>query len=532
MVGAALASVVLGGPASGTAQSIDVGDSREDYLRLLQLTGDAPLNSFSLRPLVRREDAAPLGSAGGPWRDPFGREPLPSDSDLSISPLEARLRFFANTAFPFVANDGVVWQGRGLTSAVDFGTTLEWRGLRVTAKPMMVYAQNQSFELATVEVEGMPAYAYPWRKIDLPQRFGPDAVWTLDPGQSEIRLSGWGATGGVSTRNLWWGPGIRSAIVMSNNAAGVPHAFVGTRGPRDIGIGTIEANWIWGRLGQSDYFDPTVENDDRFLTGLVVAYSPSFLEGLSLGLTRVYYGAVPPGGLPFSDLFLVFQGVSKDGLITPENPTGDDDKDQLLSLFGRWALPESGFEVYVEWARNDHSGNLTDFLLEPEHSQGYTLGLQKAVPLSGGRRLALRGELTHLEREATFRLRASPVYYAHNIVTQGYTQNGQVIGAGVGPGGNQQHLGVDLYAPWGRLGLVAQRRVQDNDAFYDWAAANGASFDKHDVAFDFVGSGLLFRGDFELGASLMFTRQLNRYFYGPDVSNLNFGLTAHWRPRP
>ena len=115
------------------------------------------------------------------------------------------------------------------------------------------------------------------------------------------------------------------------------------------------------------------------------------LEGLSLGLTRVFYRIVPAGGVPVGDYFSVFQGVRKKTL------AGDDDHDQILSLFGRWVLPESGFEVYFEWARDDHSWEIRDFLLEPEYSQAYTLGLQKAIELSGDRLIALRTEFTHLE---------------------------------------------------------------------------------------------------------------------------------------
>ena len=183
-------SLIVGAPHGGAAQSLDVGDSREALLRLWQLTGDAALNSFSLRPLVSREDEAIHGAGAGPWANPFVLEPLFASSGVEITPLEARLRSFVNTGHPVGANDGVVWQGRGVTAALDLGTTLSWRGLRVTAKPTIVFAQNRVFDLATVEVAGMPECAYPWRRIDLPQRFGPESFWTLDPGQSEVRVSG------------------------------------------------------------------------------------------------------------------------------------------------------------------------------------------------------------------------------------------------------------------------------------------------------------------------------------------------------
>lgn len=519
---------VIGANGEARAQSVHVGDRLEPYLRLLQLTGDAPLGSFSIRPVLLPEGARIEGSEELPWT--VNLEGESGTAGLRVVEVDAELRTFLNTRHPFLRNDGPVWQGKGLTTALDLGGAVRWKAVSLSIRPTLIYTQNSAFDLAPVTIAGMPEYAYPWRRIDMPQRFGSDPFWRLDPGQSELRLSSHGTTVGISTRNLWWGPGIENSITMSNNAGGFPHVFVGTRGPRSIGIGTVEANWIMGRLAQSDYFDPAVESPDRFLTGLVFAYSPSFLDGLSLGFARVFYGAVRDGGQPLSDFFLVLQGVRKRTLATPANPTGDDDTDQMLSFFARWVLSESGFEVYGEWARNDHSVDLTDFLQEPEHSQAYTLGLQKAVELDGRRMLALKGELTHLQREATFLLRASPVYYTHHIVTQGYTHRGQIIGAGIGPGGVQQHVGADLYAPWGKAGVMLQRRVHDNDAFYDWAEASGSSFDNHDVSLDVGVHAMFFRRGFEYGGGVIYTRELNRYFFGPKVNNFNASFSARWHP--
>jgi hypothetical protein len=403
--------------------------------------------------------------------------------------------------------------------------------LSVTLRPKLLYNQNSSFELAPVVVANMTQYAYPWRIIDLPQRFGPDAFWSLDPGDSEIRVGLGPASLGVSTSSLWWGPGLRNAIIMSNNAPGFPHAFLGTHGPLGTPIGAVEATLLWGRLHQTRWFDPFFPNeDDRFITGIVLAYSPSFLAGLTVGLTRVFTMLVPEGGVSLGDYFAVLSGVRKRAMITPSNPTGDDPHDQLASLFGRWVLPNGGFEVYWEWARNDHSWELRDYLLEPEHSQAYTLGLQKGIDLPGRRLLALWAELTHLEADATFQVRPKGTYYAHAPVTQGYTHRGQIIGAGVGPGGNAQHIGADIYAPWGRAGLYVERQVHDNDAYYTWAAENGGASCCHDVSLHVGGHALRFVNDFEVGAAFVMTREYNRYFFGSDLWNVNVALSARWRP--
>jgi hypothetical protein len=525
-VGVAL-SVLLGTAASASGQAVTVADPFEDYLRVLELVGAVEVGSFTVRPLAPRDEGYVAAGAEHPWAswlevDSAGSDGIRLDMDAP------RFRSFANSKFPVGINDGPVWQGRGLTSSLDAGATLRWRGLTATLHPTLLFNENRSFELAAAP----STYAYPWWTIDLPQRYGPDPYWTVDPGESEIRLDGMGLSLGFGSRSLWWGPGLRNAIVMSNNAPGIPHAFVGSDGPVGIGVGTLEARWIWGDLDESGWFEEPVESHDRFITGIVLAYSPSFVTGLSVGMTRVFMRLVPESGVPMGDYFSVFQGFRKKSLVTAGNPDGSDESDQILSLFGRWVLPESGFEVFFEWARTDHSWEVRDFLLEPEYSQASTIGLQKAFSLQGNRILTFWTELTHLAKNSTAFVRpgGNPVYYIHNLVKQGYTQKGQIIGAGIGPGGNAQGIGLELYAPWGRWEAYLQREVKDNDAYYEWSTANGRGACCHDVMYHLGGQALFFVGDFDLGGGFVITREFQRYFYGLDLWNLNLSFSARWRP--
>ena len=513
-------------------QTLTVGDPLEDYLRVLQISGEAEAGSFMVRPWISGDGGSILADDRGPW----ALRQRESDA-LTIVPPE--LRSYANSRFPVGRNDGAVWQGRGFTTAIEGGAALRWRGVTVEVRPTLLYAQNASFELAPVTVPTSSPYAYPWWIIDWPQRFGPDPLWRLDPGQSEIRFETRGLVAGFGSKNLWWGPAIENSIIMSNNAPGFPHAFLGSGRPLRIGIGELEFRWIWGRLQQSGWFDPMfdppVTGESRFITGIAATYAPSFLPGLSVGLTRVFY-SMAGDGVPVSDYFAVFQAVRKKSLVTPENPDGQDEHDQLLSLFGRWVLPESGFEVYGEWARTDHAWELRDFLLEPEYSQAYTLGLQKAIPMDSGSRLTLRGELTHLAMNTTAYLRQSnPIYYYHYPVSPGYTQRGQIIGAGIGPGGNAQSVAADLYTSWGRVGTWLERQVHDNDAYYAIATDPNSTLSTpyccHDVSFHWGTQALWFKGRFDLGAGMIITREFNRYFYGLDLWNLNVSLSAKWHPR-
>src|SRR5207245_1733557 len=175
-------------------------------------------------------------------------------------------------------------------------------------------------------------FSAPWptrpESIDLPVRFGSNAFSRWDYGQSTLDADLGRVTLGFSTENEWWGPGIRNAIVMSTNAAGIPRLFVRTTRPVVTRIGTFEA--------------------------------------------RLFAGALP-----------------------------------------------AGVEVYAEWGRNELPTSLRDFLTAPNHTQGYTLGLQWAQSTGTGSVARIQLEATYLEKSATLRDRPVGTWYTSRAVAQG-----------------------------------------------------------------------------------------------------------------
>lgn len=516
-----------------SAQRLAVGDADEEYLRVLQLLGRAPADaSLLIRPLSMRSALVASDQAGAhPWSDRWGAT-FRARRDGMVHVHDPVIRGVFHSQFPEDRNEGALTPGRYLTGAVDGGVTIRRGGLTVSLRPTAAWVQNSEFPLAPVEVAGQPEFAYPWKRMDAPQRFGPDAYWQMDPGQSEVRIDVRGVSAKVGTTNLWWGPGRHNAILMSNNAAGIPHASLETSRPLDVGIGRLEAQWLFGRLQGTEYWDPAREDRGRYLTGAALAFSPAVpgLHGLSLGAARVFYAEMPEGGLQLGEYFLVFQTPIKASLATPDNPGGDDGRDQMFSAFARWVLPESGFEVYGEWARNDHSDGALGYFLGLGNTQAYTLGLQKATELSGRRILVLHGELTQLDNPADTRVyRARPTYYAHHFVDRGYTQKGQVIGASLGSGGTGQHFGADLYAPWGRASTYFRRMMYDRDAWLNRHVNDlgGGSMDGQAML---GGAVMLFRGSWDLVGELERSWRFNRFFRpGADKANLRLVLRARWR---
>ena len=52
---------------------------------------------------------------------------------------------------------------------------------------------------------------------------------------------------------------------------------------------------------------------------------------------------------------------------------------------------------------------------------------------------------THLEQSADRIVRPAGAWYLHGIILHGYTNKGEVLGAGIGPGSNLQTLDFSVW---------------------------------------------------------------------------------------
>ena len=382
-----------------------------------------------------------------------------------------------NTHAPYGQNDGGLWQGKGYNTSLSAGARLEAYGFELTVKPQLSFSQNAAFayiqpNYPAVDSSGNPSVYdgkaamygyYGVTSVDAPQRFGNRAFWNFDWGDTEIRWSWHGLTVGFGTQAVWLGPANLNPILHSNNAASYPKFDIGLRKtPVTIPglgwyIGDIEFRTWWGKLSESDFFDNDSSNDHNLLSGLSVAWSlPGIFTGLTLGVNRTMLSK-------WNDM----DGYSLFEILVPSLGTsgGDDISDQRFSATVDYVLPKVGMELYFEWARNDFSPNLDFIIRYPFHTQAWTLGAKKAFDLPMDMQLQMILELTHLECSADYDRLIDwySSFYVHHLITQGYTNGGQWLGAGIGTGGNSQYLGFRLYYKRGSVDLFIQRQNPDLD---------------------------------------------------------------------
>ena len=437
-----------------------VGSVAEDRARLEQLGGRAPLAGWLTRGLSSRLAI-----------------PAARDS-LRAVVLAPELLVVDNTELPFSQNDGLLWAGRGASWRLRGGAAASYGPIRVVLMPEVARAANDSFldvdqtqwYRPPLDRERFGEFASPWNQYpvsaDVPVRFGRERFSEVTLGQSSVWYAGGAVDAGVSTENLWWGPGVHDALVMTNNAAGVPHAFVRTARPVRTGIGEFEARLIVGRLSESGFFDLDESNDDRSLSAAVVTYAPRWQPTLAVGVARAVYAPASGSGAVLGHALDVFGAFDRPGARPEVDSAFTGGRDQLTSVFARWVLPSVGWEFYGEVGRAERPASIRDFLTDPGHTRAYVVGTQHARPVAGGATLRVQLELAQTEQSTSYRYRPTPSWYTSRATPQGYTQRGQVIGATIGPGSSHQWIAADWVAPTWSAGAFFGRWRFNADAMY------------------------------------------------------------------
>lgn len=510
---------------SGTVGEVFAGSELESYLRLLQDAGKSPLYPWSVRSLSVSEvdRVAPVDSAH-PWAGRYTLKSSGSRPGLELHLHQPRVAAFFNSAFPYGTNDGAVWAGRGLTTAVQLGATARYGPVSLVLAPVAFRAENASFPLAPHTVPDHYDPVTDWRhpgEIDLPQRFGNAPYARVDWGQSTLRADVGFVTVGVSTANQTWGPAAEYPIVLGDNAPGYLHAFLGSSHPLNLWVGRVHGRFVWGRLQQSPYATTSPDSTVRFMSGLVGVFTPRGVPGLEIGAGRFFQTPWPPNGLTLAHFAKPLETLVKANLVN-----GNDQEvlesvvaDQIASLFWRWVFPRSGLELYGELASEDHRHNERDFLLEPDHEVAYTLGFQKVFVRGPERLWGLRGEVLQAEPSHLGLRRRQELFYIHASTRQGLTQRGQILGSPAAYGGAASTVALDYYHPGGRWSLAWRHTMRQEQGVYQETARVEAP----DVMQSLGAEALFFRGRWDLTAGVQGVYDFNRNF-GSDVANLNATL--------
>jgi len=454
-----------------------------EYYRREQLLGKIdPTFSFNLRPIFPvpafdMDNAYALDSGLFDLEKSDLHQYLTASNQGKFLVLPLQLSSQYNSLYAHGINDGIMIPNRGLQGVLSGGIYMEYKSLSFQFQPELLMAQNKNYIGFPIEHQASILYYYEYlNRIDIPEQFGIGRYDLLLPGHSSLRFNHQEFSLGISSESLWWGPGRRNSLLMSNNAPGFFHFTLNTLKPKRTLIGSFEGQIFTGRLKNSDHLPPHSDysiqqnlvyipkrEESRNLSGLLISYQPKWIEGLTLGyasVNQMYTSDINS----FGDYLPIFNGQK--GLNNVFNAKRNS-RQQLSSGFFRWINTKGHFEFYGEYGTNGNSRRFKDFIITPEKNRAFTLGFTNLLPLKKENQyLQISSEMTQTGQTIREGIRNLDSWYIHNHVRHGYTHYGQVLGAGNGPAANVNWIEMAWVRNFTKIGLEFERIVYNNDYYY------------------------------------------------------------------
>ena len=467
-----------------SAQTVPVGfPFFDEALRREQLMGHADSNlSFMIRPVHPR-----LG-LGINKTFVYDADRFPSDSfhydkkyhladekwgyELRMLPVLLKTRY--NQHHPYGWNDGAMVPSKGYQWLLSGGVYARFKFLEMQFRPEMVQAQNLPF---------MNPPERP-RNIDNPERMGQDPYKRRFSGQSYVKLHVGPFSAGYSSENLSWAGGYYNNIILSNNAPGFGHYSLQTNRPIQTKYGRIEGHIIAGQLRHSGFTnplnttwgtwppqapdvlpDPTAPKYHSYFTGMNFVYQPKWLPGLFLGAMRIsQVKGVPTSEKDYITASVLGRESGQGGTSIVLN------RNQVVGVSTRYLMKESHAELYAEIGREDWWGDFEDLMTRPFYSTVWMMGFKKLQWVAKDQSwLEFVFEGTHIKGSLDNFIQPDIAGY-HSFYMHGndvgWTNQGQVMGAGIGPGSNMFTLGVSKIKEMRQTGLFFEHVLHNDDLFH------------------------------------------------------------------
>lgn len=357
-----------------------------------------------------REELAALGVAG------FGPPPQGPVSFIPVDRAQVGAGY-ASRDLSFAASRGLRYQG-GANGDLSFESRLQFGDV------LAVYLE--------------------------PEALGNEEYGALRLASGYARLTLWNVELLVGRENLWWGPGLRGSLILSNNAPPLDQVRIGAAEP-------FLLPWVGQWLGPTKLLFFVAQLEERRdharakLAGARATIAPfPFLE---LGISRTMtFGGEPSPQPDFVDfLRLLFDPPAGDDLVRePElrsNNVFAIDADLRLANVDRWGLPARDLRFYWEFGWDDTCCETAFVPLEEALSF-----------LVGGHLLGVFGR-EGLEARVEY-AQSSGLSFTHSSFTSGYWTRGEVISHPMGTDGRSLYARATQWiTPRAMLGLQAYRET-------------------------------------------------------------------------
>ncbi len=443
-----------------------------------------------------------------------------------------------NSTTPSGFNDGTLYPSIGSQNRFSVGSRFTKKNFEINIQPEFVTARNINPPVFLGNKEDgnywARYYLHIQNNIDYYTQFGRKPIMNLFPGQSYIAYHLNNFTFGISSENQWWGPGSRNSLMMTNTAPGFYHGYIKTNKPIETKWGSFEGKAIVGQLDVPDL--PPIEDSlmRTIWAGGIIRKNKSLrhIEGFNINWQPKWIPNFYIGYTYFSQSYILNRNIigKKLGLLSNDRP-----KQQLGAFVFRFVLPKDHAEFYAEIGQPNQAVSPWRFFGDSVRT-GFVVGARKLFPIGKkGAYLKLYSEFTQLQLmnpalvinlKEPFGGPMVTSWYTSNQIRQGYTHQGQMLGASIGPGSNSQSIGLSWHKGKNKIGLFIERVANNND-FYTYQYFGSTYYNRYFININ-KGFELQYQVNKKLllAASAMQTSSLNYRWVREDLPNLSFSESS------
>ncbi|MFC1785394.1 capsule assembly Wzi family protein [Candidatus Neomarinimicrobiota bacterium] len=288
----------------------------------------------------------------------------PDDQNQNNWQLKFRSESYFNTNAPNLENTSNKWIGRGLSIFSSINISYKGKYLAGSIEPFYFFNQNRDYDVPL--------------RIPLLSGLNDNLAHDESPYQSaglretQIYLHYKGIGGGFSNANMWWGPGIHSSLMMTNNTSGFGHLMLGTLGEKRYKNWAFNGRYVFSKFDKKSLYEPYYT---AVLIGITYYSNPIVTIGLSkaaqTGGTHVNADNVSVG----QAMLAILKGFTAGDVSTYEERWSTDD--HTVAGYVETVFPKSKLKIFLEVGRNDIAWDMDNLILRPDHSIATVFGFRK-----------------------------------------------------------------------------------------------------------------------------------------------------------
>lgn len=342
---------------------------------------------------------------------------IPQDQLKDVWSLKVRNEVFYNSGAPNLENTSDRWIGKGTSFFTSANIAYNSDYIFASIEPYYFISQNDDYN----EPQRIPKFSH--LNDNRPHLETPYTSIGIRETQLYLKYKGIG--GGFSNANMWWGPGLHSSLMMSNNTTGFGHLMLGTITEQRYKDWGFNGRYVLSKFGKKStskpYYSGFIFNTTYYSIPIVtVGFSRAFLSGGSN--TNYDISLLEAALLPF-EIVKIEKPDNQEDMLNPV--------DQTYTGYINFRFPNSGTVLFLEWGRNEGPVSLKDFITSLDHANAFTIGARK-YGLFNNFNLFLALEYTNLAHSSFWQTKDTHDWYNSSQFDY-YTFDGRLWAAHSGP---------------------------------------------------------------------------------------------------